>query len=112
LLTGSTGAVVLLTALAALAWLLRRRRCVDARGLAVLERCALSRGAFVATVQAGGRRFLIGSGAGEIRLLAELAAPGDAAAGDSAPCDGAPSTAIGEDSLTRSAFLAAQGGER
>ena len=106
MLTGSTGAVVLLTALAAVAWLLRRRRCVDALGLVVLERRALSRGAFVATVQVGGRRFLIGGGSGEIRLLAELAAPGDGVSGAAAP-----STALDTEGLTRSAFFAAQGGE-
>ena len=68
----TSGAILLLVALAAWAWLLRRARAGTSRGLSVLERQSLGGGAFVATVRAGDRRFLIGGGSGRVRMLAEL----------------------------------------
>jgi|GEM_PF-4570480 len=72
MLSESVTAALLLAALAAAAWLLRRARPVSARRLAVVERQALGGGSFVATVRAGGRWFLVGTSAKETRLLAEL----------------------------------------
>lgn len=107
MLSESVTAALLLAALAAAAWLLRRARPVSARRLAVVERQALGGGSFVATVRAGGRWFLVGTSAKETRLLAELDAADFAESSEAGELNGQD----GAGEAVRSRFFAAKGGE-
>lgn len=76
---------LIVAGLLAVRWWARRGGARVADGVRVLARAGLSRGASVAVVQIGQRRFLLGAGEQRVSLLAELAAddglPADPASG-------------------------------
>jgi flagellar biogenesis protein FliO len=72
---------ILLAALFAVRWWAQRGRGGTGGALRVLARAGVSKGAVVAVVEVGERRFLVGAGEQGVRLLSELEAdPGAGAA--------------------------------
>lgn len=86
LLAASGRAVLVILALGAAAWLVRRRGSASEplAAIDVAERRPLSRDAAVALLRVGGRALLVGYGTGGVRLIADLG-PGASSDGEARP---------------------------